>query len=85
MDDYESQLRHFGKVEKEVDLVGSVHVIGALSLNTNHVKTHLRNECNQWKIQVRMAWLTLGSRYTKPLSQRAQLTLLVVSSSEYGD
>jgi len=51
LDSYESQLRHFGSVEKEVESVNSIHIIGALSLNTMHLKTHLINECHRWKIK----------------------------------
>jgi len=51
LDDYEEQLRSFGAIEKEVDLVHSLHIIGALSLNTKNLKTQLEHECNMWKVQ----------------------------------
>jgi len=54
LDNYEAQLRYFGEVQKEVENVKSIHIIGALSLNTMHLKTHLVHECNQWKIKVRI-------------------------------
>eukprot|EP00957_Ditylum_brightwellii_P204967 15341592-Ditylum_brightwellii.AAC.1 len=51
LDQYELQLRHFGTVEKEVERVSSIHIIGALSLNTMHLKKHLGLECDRWKIK----------------------------------
>lgn len=51
LDSYETQLQYFLEIQKEVGCVSSVHVIGALSLNTMHLKTHLLEECNQWKIK----------------------------------
>ena len=53
LDEYDTQLQSFGAVEKEVEHVKSIQIIGALSLNTMHLKAHLTNECKQWKIQVR--------------------------------
>lgn len=53
MDEYGFQLRQFGMIESEIDNVNSIYVIGALSLNTSHIKTHLKGECNQWKMKVR--------------------------------
>jgi len=44
-------LRYFGEIQKEIENVKSIHIIGALSLNTMHLKTHLIHECNQWKIK----------------------------------
>ena len=50
LDDYEAKLVHFGNVEADVERVKSVHVIGALSLNTSHLKKHLEKECHEWKL-----------------------------------
>ncbi len=53
LDEYESQLRNFGKIQEEINSVSSIHIIGALSLNTKHLKLHLGNECDNWKLKVR--------------------------------
>ncbi len=53
LDEYEKKLRYFGMVEREIDNLNSIQVIGALSLNSSHIKAHLKNECNQWKLKVR--------------------------------
>lgn len=42
--------------------MGSIHVIGALSLNTKHLKKHLRDDCNSWTIRVRKRILTYVSQ-----------------------
>jgi dynein heavy chain len=52
LDDYEQQLRKFGDLQKDINSVSSIHVIGALSLNTKHLKLHLGNECDNWKFKV---------------------------------
>ena len=51
LDDYEMKLRYFERIESEVERVSSVHVIGALSLNTGRLKGSLADECNRWKIK----------------------------------
>jgi dynein heavy chain len=38
---YEEKLAHFGSIEWDIGKVSSVHIIGALSLNTKHLKHHL--------------------------------------------
>lgn len=57
LDDYEAQLRRFGKIQVEIDSVSSIHLIGALSLNTKHLKLHLGRECDNWKFKVRRYFL----------------------------
>ena len=37
-------------------MVSSIHIIGALSLNTKHLKLHLGRECDDWKLKVRNRW-----------------------------
>ena len=54
LESYETKLAYFGDIENEIDRVGSIHVIGALSLNTKHLKKHLRDDCNNWTIRVRL-------------------------------
>ncbi|KAL7522596.1 hypothetical protein ACHAWX_007291 [Stephanocyclus meneghinianus] len=61
---YEAKLAFFGGIEKEIERVGSIHVIGALSLNTKHLKKHLRDDCNIWTI-----------RYSENLHSSAKLEL----------
>ncbi|GMH89960.1 hypothetical protein TrVE_jg7050 [Triparma verrucosa] len=51
LEDYEIKLRSFGDVEADVDRVHSIHIIGALSLNTKALKTALESECDAWKVQ----------------------------------
>lgn len=55
LDDYEAQLHHFGTIQREVNSVSSIHIIGALSLNTKNLKLHLGQECDKWKFKVRLA------------------------------
>ena len=43
---------HFGTIEKQIERVSSIHIIGALSLNTKHLKKHLRDDCNRWTVKV---------------------------------
>ena len=64
LDDYETKLRDFSRIEYEVDRVNSVHVIGALSLNTGKLKRSLADECNRWKI-----------KYSEKLHDRAKSEL----------
>ena len=52
LDDYELQLRHFGDIQGDINSVSSIHIIGALSLNTKHLKLHLGSECDNWKFKV---------------------------------
>lgn len=51
LEDYEVQLCNFGAVHTEIQQLDSVHVIGALSLHTKHIKDQLGNECIQWKMK----------------------------------
>lgn len=53
LESYETKLAYFEGIEKEIEKVGSIHVIGALSLNTKHLKKHLRDDCNGWTVRVR--------------------------------
>jgi hypothetical protein len=62
LDEYEKKLRRFGMVEREIDNVNSIQVIGALSLNSSQIKAHLKNECNQWKLKVRFSHIRLLNR-----------------------
>ncbi len=49
--DCDAELQKFVAVEKEIETIVSMHVIGALSLNTRNLKLQLRNECRGWKVQ----------------------------------
>eukprot|EP00814_Leptocylindrus_danicus_P009510 CAMPEP_0116004988 /NCGR_PEP_ID=MMETSP0321-20121206/911_1 /TAXON_ID=163516 /ORGANISM="Leptocylindrus danicus var. danicus, Strain B650" /LENGTH=4605 /DNA_ID=CAMNT_0003473357 /DNA_START=128 /DNA_END=13942 /DNA_ORIENTATION=- len=51
LEDYEVQLHNFGAVHTEIQQLDSVHVIGALSLHTKHIKDQLGNECIKWKMK----------------------------------
>ena len=48
----DTALAYFEGIVKEIEKVGSIHVIGALSLNTKHLKKHLRDDCNGWTVRV---------------------------------
>ncbi|KAL7543927.1 hypothetical protein ACHAXR_013293, partial [Thalassiosira sp. AJA248-18] len=48
---YEAKLGHFGSIETGIGKVSSIHIIGALSLNTKHLKTHLREDCHKWTLK----------------------------------
>lgn len=52
LDDYETQLRRFGTIQKDIEKFSSIHIIGTLSLNTKHLKLHLGQECDKWKFKV---------------------------------
>jgi hypothetical protein len=39
------------QVEEEIETIPTVHNIGALSLNTNSLKTSFKHECNTWKLR----------------------------------
>lgn len=49
--DYENELKRFMSIEKEIERIPPMHNIGALSLNSANLKSQLRNETRQWKIQ----------------------------------
>ena len=51
LDDFETQLCRFANVENDVEKLASVHIIGALSLHTKHIKSQLRVECKNWKMK----------------------------------
>jgi dynein heavy chain len=45
------ELNRLGAVERAIEVISPIHIIGALSLNTNNIKLQLRNECRAWKVQ----------------------------------
>lgn len=49
LEDYEEKLRSFEEFIKEIDSVSSTHVIGALSLKTENVKSGLKRLVEVWK------------------------------------
>lgn len=49
LEDYEEKLRSFEDFIKEIDSVASTHVIGALSLKTENVKSGLKRLVEVWK------------------------------------
>ena len=51
LESYEAKLAHFGSIERDIGKVSSIHIIGALSLNTKHLKHHLREDCNKWMLK----------------------------------
>ena len=50
LDDYEAQLKSFVRVDESIDRITSIHNIGALSLNTQTLKSQLKSDCNLWKV-----------------------------------
>ena len=51
LESYEAKIAHFGSIERDIGKVSSAHIIGALSLNTKHLKHHLREDCNKWMLK----------------------------------
>lgn len=49
LEDYEEKLRSFEEFIREIDSVSSTHVIGALSLKTENVKSGLKRLVDVWK------------------------------------
>ena len=47
---YESKLLEFQEVDKQIDGITSIHVIGAMSINTSTLKNNLRYEVQTWKL-----------------------------------
>ena len=64
LEQYEIKLSDFGSIERDIERVSSIHIIGALSLNTRHLKTHLREDCNRWTL-----------KYSENLHARAKVEL----------
>jgi hypothetical protein len=60
LDDYDAELRSFGDIQKEIEKLSSIHIIGALSLNTKSVKMHLGIDCDKWKIKVRLSIISFN-------------------------
>ena len=50
LSDYNRELRNFSDVENQVENLGSVHNIGALSLLTKNVKIQLKHMAELWKV-----------------------------------
>ena len=50
MDEFEKQLKHFVNVEQEIAAIPSVHIIGALCLNTNNLKLQFGQLSQAWKV-----------------------------------
>ena len=68
LETYEAKLGYFGAIEKEIGSVSSIHIIGALSLNTKHLKTHFREDCHKWTL-----------KYSEKLHTRAKRELDVMT------
>lgn len=75
LEDYELQLRNFGDLQVDIDKVSSIHVIGALSLNTKHLKRHLGNECDLWKLKYSKSLHTQAKLDLETLTEYARLTM----------
>ena len=67
---YEGKLAHFESIERSIGKVSSIHIIGALSLNTKHLKTYLKEDCHKWTL-----------KYSENLHSRAKQEL--ESMTEY--
>ena len=51
IEDFERELSQFVHIEHEIRDIGTLFNIGALSLNTNNLKSQLTSEASQWKVQ----------------------------------
>lgn len=75
LEDYETKLAHFGSIEEGIGKVSSIHIIGALSLNTKHLKTHLREDCHKWTLKYSQ---NLHARATQELETITEYTRLTM-------
>eukprot|EP01038_Epipyxis_sp_PR26KG_P006437 gene6437-8857_t len=48
--EFDAELTKFLLLEKEVNSIVSIHIIGSLKLNTSNIKHQLSNETNIWKV-----------------------------------
>jgi hypothetical protein len=83
LDDYEAQLRKFGFIQKEIDSVSSIHIIGALSLNTKHLKLHLGRECDNWKFTVRWHFCIISIKFDPSFTHMACMSLSVLQKPSF--
>jgi len=69
LEDFEAELKRYDQVEQEIMRIPEKHNIGALSLDTNPLKTALSLEARTWKKQ-----------YAQNLHQQAKLELDTITS-----
>jgi len=50
LSEYEAKLLDFQQVDRQINEITSVHVIGAMSINTSTLKNNLRYEVQTWKL-----------------------------------
>ena len=75
LDDYESQLKGFVQVDREIDAIHSIYNIGALSLNTRTLKEQLKSECQNWKVTYSDNLHKKARERLESLSEYMRLTL----------
>ena len=68
LEDFEAELRKYDLVEQEINRIPEKHNIGALSLDTNPLKTALTQEARLWKKQ-----------YAQNLHQQAKVELETIT------
>jgi len=50
LQEYEAKLTEFQEVDRHINAITSMHVIGAMSINTSTLKNNLRYEVQTWKL-----------------------------------
>uniref|UniRef100_A0A7S2R9V8 Dynein heavy chain linker domain-containing protein n=1 Tax=Mucochytrium quahogii TaxID=96639 RepID=A0A7S2R9V8_9STRA len=50
LSEYEAKLTEFQEVDRQINAITSMHVIGAMSINTSTLKNNLRYEVQTWKL-----------------------------------
>ena len=75
LESYETKLAHFGSIEQDIGKVGSVHIIGALSLNTKHLKTHLREDCHKWTLKYSENLHARAAQELEAITEYTRLTM----------
>ena len=51
LEDFEGKLKSFVSIDEEITQINSLNNVGALSLNTKHIKMELKHENSQWKLK----------------------------------
>lgn len=74
IEDYESQLCRFAAIHEEVKTLGSVHVIGALSLHSKQIKSQLGSQCDQWKMKYACKLHTKAQKELGKLTEYTRMT-----------
>lgn len=75
LESYETKLAYFGTIEKDIGKVSSIHIIGALSLNTKHLKMHLREDCNKWTVKYSENFHSRAKQELESMTEYTRVTM----------